>query len=103
MDIVITTLGVGVGLDNFIGWFPPIILGTDYHVHRLFDNRASFLQIILLTTFLSILGIGNIIPLLLAVFLYTDKMNDYNLFQTNQSTYSKTKPDAFQYDFIIGK
>lgn len=75
MDSVILTLSVGLGIHKLIGVgrFVPVYL-----------------------------GVTNVLPILLTIFLHTDRVAEYNR-HSNQEFSKRHHPVDEDFDFIIGK
>ncbi|ODN04373.1 Glucose dehydrogenase [FAD, quinone] [Orchesella cincta] len=71
MDTIVIKLAVGLGLQNYIGWFAPVFL-----------------------------GMVNVVPPLMALFFYTDKSQTYNEHVSHKEHSGSKLPDL-KYDFIV--
>ncbi|CAL8123099.1 unnamed protein product [Orchesella dallaii] len=73
MDTLVIQLAVGLGLQNYIGWFAPVLL-----------------------------GMMNVIPYLLALFFYTDKSQSYNEYLSHTDNGNRSPDLQFDFIVVGG-
>lgn len=73
MDALIIRLATGLGLNNAIGWFSPVLF-----------------------------GVMNVLPLLLGLFFYADKSTEINKVVAQRRA-GGSRNSLSQYDFIVGE